>query len=376
MAEPSNESRGQIKHERIIVLDGIRGWAALSVLLFHVIYESFGVLVPWFRNDIFYVLLNGTLAVSVFFILSGEALSYGYLKSCQTGLSDTKIITKGILKRYVRLTIPILVSCLIVYVLMRYELNFNDKAAKILHREDWLGSFLQFAPKFDRMIHYSMFGVYIGQHHRVSYNPFLWTMAYELSGSFLVFLFLYIYDKIKYPLVTILGMIGLLLFSHSYYLCFFIGILFSYLRVKNYFAFLQQTIPGYVSFCALLLLLFLFIAMREHPFPKIIITLSTAAILLFLIYINDNVSSLFTNRISQFLGHISYPLYLIHFSIIVSFMSFMIMLLQDADNLGAYSISLIIVSSISLSIFAACLFQYVETYNFMVCKILEKKLLL
>src|SRR4051812_23978215 len=59
-------------------LDGVRGWAALSVMLFHVSWETFGIVEPAFRNILTASLLNGQLDVAIFFVLSGEALSASY----------------------------------------------------------------------------------------------------------------------------------------------------------------------------------------------------------------------------------------------------------------------------------------------------------
>ena len=87
---------------RLSELDGIRGWAAFSVLLFHIMWEVFGIKFPEFRNNYTAFILNGPLAVYVFFVLSGEALSTPYR---MTGKRSS--VTRLALKRYLRLSIPI-----------------------------------------------------------------------------------------------------------------------------------------------------------------------------------------------------------------------------------------------------------------------------
>lgn len=136
-------------------IDGIRGWASMCVLLFHLIYEFFGVLYPDIRNPITKVVLDGDLAVFIFFILSGDALSLGFTANPNRGVS-----AKMIIKRYFRLTGPILFSCFSVYLLMKTRLNFFHDAAIVVHREDYRESFIAFVPSFVKMIKYSLIGCY------------------------------------------------------------------------------------------------------------------------------------------------------------------------------------------------------------------------
>lgn len=100
----------ELNNQRYIEIDGIRGWAALSVVLFHFFPETFGVIFPFLHNPIFGFMSDGGLAVFVFFILSGDALSLSFFKT-----KDDKVITKIILARYFRLTFPIVISCFIVF---------------------------------------------------------------------------------------------------------------------------------------------------------------------------------------------------------------------------------------------------------------------
>ncbi len=59
---------------RIGALDGLRGWAALVVVVFHFTWEMWGVHFPVFRQFPA-SLINGQLAVSIFFTLSGYVLT-------------------------------------------------------------------------------------------------------------------------------------------------------------------------------------------------------------------------------------------------------------------------------------------------------------
>ena len=215
---------------RIEEADGIRGWAALIVIVFHLFWEVFGILIPQFRFWPTRFFLDGPLAVYVFFILSGDALSYRYILT-----GNANILTKSIIKRYFRLTMPIVASCFIVYLLMKFGFTWNSFAGKIVHREDWLGKFIQFPPYFGGLIRYAFIDVYI--HHTLenSYNPFLWTMSIEMIGSLLVFSYLITFKHQRKPLVTALICAGFLAYFNTFFSLFFIGIALAILRARGYF---------------------------------------------------------------------------------------------------------------------------------------------
>src|SRR5262249_47363679 len=62
---------------RISALDGLRGWAALSVIVYHLTWELFGALYPIYRNPWLSIFGNGAFAVAVFFAISGYVLTIG-----------------------------------------------------------------------------------------------------------------------------------------------------------------------------------------------------------------------------------------------------------------------------------------------------------
>src|SRR5436190_12566173 len=93
---------------RALEIDGIRGWASLSVLVYHAFHEMFSRLLPWLNNAWFAPVFDGRLAVCVFFVLSGDALTAAFWAR---GGTDPRPIDRLLVRRYTRLTIPILMSC-------------------------------------------------------------------------------------------------------------------------------------------------------------------------------------------------------------------------------------------------------------------------
>ncbi len=113
------------------------------MVLFHLFYELFGELFPSFRSSWVYFGLNGGLAVTVFFVLSGDALSAGFLRGCRVRSIDRLVV-----KRYMRLALPILFSCVVSYLLMVLGLTFKTGPRRSSFIVTiWLGCVLTCLPR-------------------------------------------------------------------------------------------------------------------------------------------------------------------------------------------------------------------------------------
>ena len=105
----------QQSQARCYEIDGLRGWASLSVMLAHLCFGMFGEIQPLFLPPVIRAvaeaLLNGSIDVAIFFILSGDALSAFYWDR-QSPID----VGRRAIKRYFRLEIPIFASCLIAFI--------------------------------------------------------------------------------------------------------------------------------------------------------------------------------------------------------------------------------------------------------------------
>jgi peptidoglycan/LPS O-acetylase OafA/YrhL len=340
---------------RLTEIDGIRGWAALVVVLAHFCSDLFQSIAPIFHSPHF-ILFNGRLAVDVFFILSGDALSFGYLYR-----KDLILLHKMALKRYFRLTMPIVCSCFLVWVLMVIGWDFHQEAAILVKRESWLGVILPFSPDFLDMIYYSLIQVYAGGSVKNSYNPILWTIAIEFLGSGLVLAYLYLFQHLKKPIVFLLGVTGVLFVVLPHYSALFIGVGFGYLRWVGVFSQLRQDSNIQLILCGLLMLLlmvqqFLPMELWNSDHWNVV----QAAMLIFIFYGSTILLCFFKNEISQFLGRLSYPIYVIHFPVLISLSSYLIVIADRWHWLNGVSAALIVVISIGVSFSAAYLLMMLE----------------
>lgn len=347
---------------RLNILDSIRGWAAIDVMFFHAAHEIFAHKLPEF-GTYWVPFLDGGFAVAIFFIISGEALSHGYFVK-----NDAETVRKLAIKRYVRLTIPVFVSCLIVLLLMKSHLVFSHDAALIVDSPDWLGRFLSFEPSIPSFLSYSLFGIYFTNPVETSYNPILWTMSVEMPGSLFVFLTLLVTRNRAQRLAIFAFIAPFMLIFSPFMICFIFGMIFSEMRVAGTFKRLAAhpatnwvcgiALAGVAAILTVSPLLLGF----EHEFNAYRLSIA-AAVFLFVIYSNNRLQTVFENRFSHFLGELSFPVYLVHLPIVVSLESFLVLHLFSDGIVTRGTAYCIILVTIAAALVAASMFVYVERFT-------------
>lgn len=179
--------------------DGLRGLTALTVFFAHFFVAFFprgfdhlypglqtspatdGAIEHVLRMPFISVLWNGNF-VCIFFVLSGYVLSQPYYFG-----NRLDALRERHLKRYLRLGIPLALSVLIGYVLMRLGWFWNHAAASTVSHSDWLNSYFAFKPGFfDALRDASYRAILLGFDR---YNPPLWTMKIEFIGSLIILSF-------------------------------------------------------------------------------------------------------------------------------------------------------------------------------------------
>lgn len=312
---------------RALEIDAVRGWAALSVVCFHVFWETFGVAVPWLRNPYTAFLLAGHFDVILFFILSGDALSFPFFHG-----GGATYLQRAALKRYPRLTVPIVVVTAVTASLMALGLTPTVAAGDIVDRADWLGSFARFNASGSGAIKFAFYHVYTGN-YRSDYLPFLWTMPVELIGSFFLLLALFVFPRVKGATWIVAVLAYLLVADGSFMGCFLIGMLLGKARAAGVFRRLPPTVDRYGAPLGIVTALW-FVGRRQVLGDQELRGLVGAGTLLLLsIYsCKSLVALLARSRVSQFLGRISYLLYLWHFTVLISVTSGLITWAAGSDG--------------------------------------------
>lgn len=201
-------------NEKLGYLEGLRGCACAVVVVHHFCCAYFPLFIGlqeptaanvkglWsIANSPLRILWAGQFSVVLFFVLSGNVLTRKFIQntlfpqnddSVRTRKSDIVGLAHSILKRYMRLLIPVLSSltlCWFVHCLANY--NDRIKVAQI-SQSGWFTE-VTGIERYGRgwsivwIIISSFFTVWTTG-NVVGFNNVLWTLNIELKGSFLVFL--------------------------------------------------------------------------------------------------------------------------------------------------------------------------------------------
>lgn len=178
---------------RIEYLDGLRGIAALFVVIFHM--NPFFSALSWQKADFAYEVLrrisNGNFAVCVFFVLSGFVLGRPFFSG-----GDSSRLGEAALRRYFRLTPPALASVLLAFFLwitigfpVKEMVEFGPGFA-------WASDLYNFTPSLTGALYSGLVGIYLPSSPTdISYNGVLWSLAVELYGSMFLFAFIALFGK-------------------------------------------------------------------------------------------------------------------------------------------------------------------------------------
>ena len=374
---------------RIDYLDGIRGWGAFAVLLSHTIICFLMFSTPFLRYDNARIsadisnnnyldlfpglalnfLADGHLAVLVFFVLSGYVLSAAHL-----GVEKRKLALAAA-ARYFRLMLPILFTCLIAWLFLKWGLMTHlDLPPSPAEPWRWFQNFYHFDASLWNAIRFSTFDVFVTFNRDTAYNPILWTMHIELLGSLMIYGYLWLFrstGKVHWPLaiaaIAAIAATAILLVYKPFYACFLMGYLLAEINhqyaagegsgiARSTFTPRRSDVFFVAVFFSAALLSTLFRDSEQLEFLY-------ATALVFSVSRARPLKQFFTNRVSRYLGRISFPLYLIHFPILCSWSTYLYVKLP-AMGVAVITANLLnIFSTITLSLLAATLLLPMEKFS-------------
>ncbi len=149
----------------------------------------------WGGRD-FSEFLEGKFAVAVFFVLSGYVLSLSFHNA--PDLRPARAALRSLcMRRYPRLAVPVLVSVLLAYLFHDLGWISIARLGKELGpvSEGILSSYYAFTPHLGGAIRSALWDSFFHFSATTSYNVALWSMQSELLSSYFLFGFLYFFGK-------------------------------------------------------------------------------------------------------------------------------------------------------------------------------------
>ncbi|WP_233272688.1 acyltransferase family protein [Paraburkholderia acidisoli] len=334
-------------------LDGLRGWAAIMVLLAHLIRGVASTAAPALNKPFLLFPTDGDFAVYVFFVVSGFALSWQYFST-----KSVKSLTSLAVKRYPRLTLPILASSLIGFLVWRSGLMFNHAAAAAVN-SPWLDSAYGFTASFVDCLKFALFDVFFNYDPQHSYNGVLWTMSIELYGSMLVVGLLAVFG-VSNRVIAYLGAALVCALINSPLLAFVFGIVIAdtyHARSR-----LRSVLESVAPYLAVLTLIGCVAASIYTPYPRDARFLSMlAAFSVLSVSFCAPARRVFEWPISRSLGHISFPLYLTHMFVLLSFTSWFFLTLESHGLGKQAAANYVVMATVPLCLLGAIAFLPVES---------------
>lgn len=326
---------------RLPFLDGLRGVAALVVVISHLTIAFrpqafFGkeqeLSYSWlsrFAISPLFVFVNGSFAVFIFFVLSGFVIS-------ASADRNRGSIIGACVARIVRLSLPAGASILFAAAILNLGLLSVSPVAEIVGHwwvkrlPAYLGTSVPWTTVLKDML---------GQYYlsgEVRYNGVLWTMPKELAGSIVLYIAFLSSSSLIYriSLITLSFVACLWLdLTPNYYVCFALGFL-AYLCADNI-----RRMPGWVGLFLILAgligggepffppppesIYFLPYAYAVHLGLERYIWPMAAAVLLAGIMSSGMAKQMLSGPVPQFLGRVSFSVYLIHIPLLWSVMAFL-----------------------------------------------------
>ena len=377
--------------EKINYLDGLRGIAAVNVMIMHffivflpaMIYSDrmpshLGNFEQIFSNTPLGLIGAGNFSVCIFFILSGYVLTQKYFKT-----KDRNIIISGAVRRYIRLFVPVLAAILLSFLLASAGVfHYYIETVAISGNNNYAGYWI-FTPDIIEAIKQAVWGTFFAGED--TYNPVLWTMTIEFYGSILVFAMTFLFGQQRARWTFYLA--AAIFFFNSYYLAFIIGLGLAdtFNSKTSIFKTGNKIVLSIILISGLFIgsypvgtvtndSLYGFLNNGFFQTPKLTYHILGAGMIMYVLLNSRWLQNIFSSPLLILLGKISYSLYLIHFLVISSFTCALFLFLYPVlPYVAAASISCIV--SVLLIIPLSYLFyRYIDTAGVQLSKMFYNQL--
>lgn len=352
--------------KKIGYIEGIRAIATLIVLNNHFAALFLPTMLPYSKEPAHYAaeklfsttplfaLFNGQTAVMLFFMISGFVISHKYYKSNM----DHNVLTRTAVRRYFTLVLPCLFSVIVGYVIVRFSLTSANQV-----NPNYL--IWSIHPNFKEAVYQGILGIFKGS--EATYNVALWTIQYEITGTFLVLGILALFGKtrIRYVVYTIVVLFWKKDFYSCMLMCFVIGMALYDIkqsritkvkivgsRIVHILIFVTGVIlsvyPVYISNKHA----YLYSIMQKLVNNNTVLYNIMGATLLFFVFMQSNVlKKVLESRVLLKFGELSFAIYVIHLAIFGTISSKIYLALREF-------------ASFNVVILATCISSYCIIYLF------------
>lgn len=332
------------KYKKVTYLEGVRGMAAFMVVIHHFLLAFYpaqasglvsqahlpSVELAYHRSP-FIFLTNGEFYVFIFFTLSGFVLSKKFFQE-----KNMDYLVSASIRRFPRLFIPVAFALILAFIVLKLSLNYNTETC-VITRSVWFG-LLRGNPSIFHFLGTFVFKAMFLTDN--SYITVLWTISWELYGSFIVFSSLALTRNAKNSTLLFIVIFIVSALCQKFVFCAFIlGIMLNYtskFEVKKVlhkkviiilfliFGFLLGGFP-HVNYMSTPTVAGTIYSYLNHP---IIIKcgdfINAIGAFFVILAVQQSLSlqRFFSTKALAFLGNISFSLYLTHVIVLRSFASF------------------------------------------------------
>lgn len=295
---------------RIKYIEGLKGIGALMVFFTH--YRMMGLFYPnslFQENPILRLFMCGDLAVHIFLIVSGFCIALSVYNKMQYDIKELQTL---VLKRYFRLSLPIMFLLLfecVMYLIDAFPphewvLQFGARQSAVEAYQDL--SIL----KLPVAIFLSPVGINCGWLFPI------WMLKYIFLGTFLIVIIRIGTSGLNFKLKLFWNIFFICVFGFisEYYLSVVFGNLLYEISANNTCNLkIKKSIKEIMAFLLLVLGIVLFMSLSMN------INYVVAILLVSSVFMSDLLQKLLSLKVFVWLGTISFSLYLIHWPLICSY---------------------------------------------------------
>lgn len=356
-------------------LDGLKVLACLSIFNFHFInffYPGAYSLLPEhfhtqsleyiFGSTPLNIIAGGKFGVRIFMTLSGFFVGYRFFLT-----GEKKSLKTGVIKKYFRLILPIVVVNILIFILMSLGAYKNHDASLLAGSEIFVGNYNTFVPNFFGALKEAFWGCFVTGENQ--YNGPLWFIYYEFFGTLLIAAILSLLgeSRARYIVYAVCAV----LFIRSDFLPFVLGTVVCDLTYQTPAWLERLSKQKWLMWLTLLLALFLgsFPPIGERMegtlyqfFPlKIILFYNIGAAMLVyaLLHLNGPAKVLSIKPFTWF-NQYTYGFYLIHFAVLCTFSCSLYLALESRMNYHVLAVLNFIISFILTTVLSFLMNRFVE----------------